>query len=89
MANLNKEDLLPKILSPESYERIARIKMYNKGRGEEIENTLMNLYCSGQINHVLQDCEILEILGRMEAGKKKTKVAFSRRKRDLDLEDVE
>ncbi len=68
---LQKQQIMRALLTPEARERLARVKMARKEEGEQIELLLIQLYQQGKITKQVDDAMLKQILERALLSNKK------------------
>jgi len=66
MRELQKQEVLRRVLSPEARERLANIKLVRPELAKALEEYLVNLALSGRLNRVIDDDELKEILRQID-----------------------
>lgn len=82
---MSHEELLSRILSKDSFDRLNRIKIVNKTEGNKLETLLINKFNATKT--FITDEEFIKILNENERQKEKIEVVYRRNKKD-DLEDI-
>lgn len=59
---LQKQQIMRALLTPEARERLTRVKMARKEEGEQIELLLIQLYQAGKITKQVDDAMLKQIL---------------------------
>ncbi|RVD92297.1 Pdcd5 programmed cell death 5 protein [Tubulinosema ratisbonensis] len=83
---MSYDDLLPRILSKDSLDRLNRIKILNKTEGIKLESLVINKF--NVTRRFISDDEFMEIVNENEKQKQKMEVVYKRRNRDDDLEEI-
>ncbi|NPV50049.1 MAG: DNA-binding protein [Candidatus Methanofastidiosum sp.] len=68
---LQKQQIMRALLTPEARERLTRVKMARKEEGEQIELLLIQLYQAGKITKQVDDAMLKQILERALLSNKK------------------
>ncbi|CDO51495.1 similar to Saccharomyces cerevisiae YMR074C Protein with homology to human PDCD5, which is involved in programmed cell death [Geotrichum candidum] len=85
-----RASMLAQVLSPEARERLSRIRIVRAERARSVEDLLIRLVRSGQIQKKVSEQELislLEQLSQQESKANKTKIVFERRNTNLDNDD--
>lgn len=83
---MSNEDLLSRILSRDSFDRLNRIKILNKNEGEKLEDLLMKKF--NLTRRAMTDDEFIQVLNENEKQKEKIEIVYKRRNKKDDLEDI-
>jgi len=73
-AELQKRELLRKILSPEARQRLNRLKMVKPDFATQLELQLIQTAQTGRINIPITDEQLKTILTRLQGGKREIKI---------------
>jgi len=68
---IQKQQIMRALLTPEARERLTRVKMARKEEGEQIELLLIQLYQQGKITKQVDDAMLKQILERALMSNKK------------------
>lgn len=68
---LQKQQILRALLTPEARERLTRVKMARREEGEQIELLLIQLYQAGKITKQVDDAMLKQILEKALLSNKK------------------
>ncbi len=80
LKELQKQEVLRKILTPDARERLANLKLVRPEIAKAIEDYLVSLALSGRLNKVIDDDELKEILRQIdERSRKETKIVVRRK----------
>ena len=85
-----RNSILSQILTPESADRLGRIRLVKESRATDVENRLIMLAKSGQLRSKITEDQLKELLGAMAENEEKQgnagggKLVINRRK---DWED--
>lgn len=63
---LQKQEVLRRVLTPEARERLANIKLVKPELAKHLEEYLVSLTLSGRLNKVIDDEELKEILRQID-----------------------
>ncbi|MEM0453421.1 MAG: DNA-binding protein [Sulfolobales archaeon] len=63
---LQKQEVLRRVLTPEARERLANIKLVKPELAKSLEDYLVSLTLSGRLNKVIDDEELKEILRQID-----------------------
>lgn len=77
-------------LEPQALERLTRVSYVRPDRAKAVEQYLKQLLGSGQVNHKINEDEIVQILNgvaREQNKQNETKIIFNRREIDDDDEE--
>jgi len=66
LRELQKQEVLRRILTPEARERLANIKLVKPELAKALEDYLVSLSLSGRLNKVIDDEELKEILRQID-----------------------
>ena len=86
-----RASLLSQILTPEAADRLGRIRLVKESRATSVENRLIVLARSGQLQGKVSEDQLKQLLGAVaEHEDQEQKVTVSRRKGwdDDDLDDL-
>jgi len=73
-AEIQKRELLRKILSPEARQRLNRLKMVKPDFATQLELQLIQTAQTGRINIPITDEQLKTILTRLQGGKREIKI---------------
>ncbi len=71
---LQKREILRRILEPEARERLARLKLAHPDIAEAVENHLIALAQAGRIRQKISDEVLVSILRQISARRRETKI---------------
>ena len=71
---LQKKEILRRILEPEARERLARLKLAHPEIAEAVENQLIALAQAGRIRQKISDEVLVSILKQISARRRETKI---------------
>jgi programmed cell death protein 5 len=74
-----KAMVLRQILTPKARDRLANIKMARPEFAEGLENQLIALAQSGQIRGQVTEDQLIDILKRLQSGKREKTIEFKRK----------
>ncbi|MEM1818968.1 MAG: DNA-binding protein [Sulfolobales archaeon] len=66
LRELQKQEILRRVLTPEARERLANIKLVKPELAKSLEDYLVSLTLSGRLNKVIDDDELKEILRQID-----------------------
>ncbi len=69
-----KQQILRQILTPEARERLGNVKLVRPDLAENVENQLIQLASMGRVNRMITDNDVRDILERLTATKKETRI---------------
>ncbi|CCD26310.1 Sdd2p NDAI_0H01360 [Naumovozyma dairenensis CBS 421] len=78
---------IARFLEPEAFERLTRVSLVRPDRAMAVEQYLKQIIASGQVQHKVNESEIVQILNgiaKEENKKNDTKIIFNRREVDID-----
>lgn len=73
-AEIQKREVLRKILSPEARQRLNRLKMVKPDFATQLELQLIQTAQTGRINIPITDEQLKTILSRLQGGKREIKI---------------
>ncbi|GMM52859.1 Sdd2 protein [Starmerella bacillaris] len=83
-----KAAALSQILQQDARERLNRIRIVNSERAEKVEQLLMRLAQSGQLQGRISDPDLVHLLNKMsQQEQQSSKLVFSRRGNDFSDEE--
>ena len=71
---MQKQELLKQILSPEARQRLANLKMIKPEFTEQLELQLIQLAQSGKLPIPMSDAQLKQILIQLQSRKRETKI---------------
>jgi programmed cell death protein 5 len=71
---MQKQELLRQILSPEARQRLANLKMIKPEFTEQLELQLIQLAQSGKLPIPMSDAQLKQILIQLQSRKRETKI---------------
>ena len=71
---MQKQELLRQILSPEARQRLANLKMIKPEFTEQLELQLIQLAQSGKLPIPMSDAQLKQILVQLQSRKRETKI---------------
>ena len=71
---LQKKEILRRILEPEARERLARLKLAHPEIAEAVENQLIALAQAGRIRQKISDEVLVSILRQISARRRETRI---------------
>ena len=71
---MQKQELLRQILSPEARQRLANLKMIKPEFTEQLELQLIQLAQSGKLSIPMSDAQLKQILVQLQSRKRETKI---------------
>ena len=74
-----KAMILRQILTPQARDRLANIKMARPEFAEGLENQLIALAQSGQIRGQVTEEQLIDILKKLQSGKREKTIEFKRK----------
>ncbi|KAK2600738.1 hypothetical protein N8I77_010249 [Diaporthe amygdali] len=87
-----RQSILNQILHPEAADRLGRIRLVKEERATDVENRLIMLARSGQLQQKVTEAQLKDLLSAVSANQEKEKIVVSRRKAweedDDDLLDL-
>ncbi|KXS18108.1 DNA-binding TFAR19-related protein [Gonapodya prolifera JEL478] len=84
-----RRTMLTQILDPQARERLGRLSLTKPDVARSVEDLLLNMARSGRIQAKLTEKELIGLLEQVSAGKKETKIVYTRRRRDSDDDEDE
>ncbi|EDN04250.1 dsDNA-binding protein PDCD5 [Histoplasma capsulatum] len=79
--------ILNQILLPEAADRLGRIRLVKEERAADIENRLIMLARTGQLQAKVTEEQLKELLNAVAENKKEEKIVINRRKDGWDNDD--
>ncbi|EGC48647.1 dsDNA-binding protein PDCD5 [Histoplasma capsulatum var. duboisii H88] len=79
--------ILNQILLPEAADRLGRIRLVKEERATDIENRLIMLARTGQLQAKVTEEQLKELLNAVAENKKEEKIVINRRKDGWDNDD--
>lgn len=74
-----KAMILRQILTPKARDRLANIKMARPEFADKLENQLIQLASSGSLRGPMTEEQLVEILRRLQSGKRESTIEFKRK----------
>ncbi|KAG7114452.1 DNA-binding protein like [Verticillium longisporum] len=78
--NEARQHILGQILQPEAADRLGRIRLVKEQRATEVENRLIMLAQSGQLQSKVTEAQLKELLNAVADKQEEEKIVVSRRK---------
>ncbi|CRK20820.1 DNA-binding protein like [Verticillium longisporum] len=78
--NEARQHILGQILHPEAADRLGRIRLVKEQRATEVENRLIMLAQSGQLQSKVTEAQLKELLNAVADKQEEEKIVVSRRK---------
>ncbi|KKY34970.1 putative double-stranded dna-binding domain-containing protein [Diaporthe ampelina] len=75
-----RQSILNQILHPEAADRLGRIRLVKEERAADVENRLIMLARSGQLQQKVTEAQLKDLLSAVSANQEKEKIVVSRRK---------
>ncbi|RNJ60944.1 hypothetical protein D7B24_005032 [Verticillium nonalfalfae] len=75
-----RQHILGQILHPEAADRLGRIRLVKEQRATEVENRLIMLAQSGQLQSKVTEAQLKELLNAVADKQEEEKIVVSRRK---------
>lgn len=82
-----RQSILNQILHPEAADRLGRIRLVKEERAADVENRLIMLARSGQLQQKVTEAQLKDLLAAVSANQEKEKIVVSRRKAWADDDD--
>lgn len=82
-----RQSILNQILHPEAADRLGRIRLVKEERAADVENRLIMLARSGQLQQKVTEAQLKDLLAAVSANQEKEKIVVSRRKAWEDDDD--
>ncbi|KAI9220984.1 PDCD5-related protein [Blastocladiella britannica] len=82
-----RKTLLMSVLDNEARERLARIAIVKPQHARSVEDAVLRMAQSGQLQGKITEQRLIELLGNMTEARQETKVVFNRRKAAVDSDD--
>ncbi|KAL1876288.1 hypothetical protein Daus18300_002916 [Diaporthe australafricana] len=82
-----RQSILNQILHPEAADRLGRIRLVKEERATDVENRLIMLARSGQLQSKVTEAQLKDLLSAVSANQEKEKIVVSRRKAWADDDD--
>ncbi|KAJ0123186.1 double-stranded dna-binding domain-containing protein [Diaporthe amygdali] len=82
-----RQSILNQILHPEAADRLGRIRLVKEERATDVENRLIMLARSGQLQQKVTEAQLKDLLSAVSANQEKEKIVVSRRKAWEDDDD--
>ncbi|MHA1156690.1 MAG: DNA-binding protein [Candidatus Heimdallarchaeota archaeon] len=74
-----KAMILRQILTPKARDRLSNIKMARPEFADKLENQLIQLASSGSLRGQMTEEQLVEILRRLQSGKRESTIEFKRK----------
>lgn len=74
-----KAMILRQILTPKARDRLANIKIARAEFADKLENQLIQLASSGNLRGQMTEEQLVEILRRLQSGKRESTIEFKRK----------
>ena len=78
---------MKQILTPEALERLGRVKLVKRAKGEALEMKLIQAAMQGQLQKQLTEDALINMLETQGQEEREKKVAYKRRAFDSDSDD--
>lgn len=82
-----RQSILNQILHPEAADRLGRIRLVKEERAADVENRLIMLARSGQLQQKVTEAQLKDLLSAVSANQEKEKIVVNRRKAWADEDD--
>ncbi|KAI9795675.1 MAG: hypothetical protein M1825_001265 [Sarcosagium campestre] len=82
-----RQAILNQILLPEASDRLGRIRLVKESRATDVENRLIMLARSGQLQQKVTEEQLKDLLNALADNQERDKIVVSRRKTDWDDDD--
>jgi len=82
-----RSSILSQILTPESLDRLNRIRLVKESRARDVEDRLIMLAKSGQLRQKVTEEQLKDLLASLSESKEEEKIVVTTRGRRWDEED--
>ena len=82
-----RRTILNQILLPEAADRLGRIRLVKEPRATEVENRLIMMARTGQLQSKVTEEQLKELLNALAERNEEEKIVVTRRKADWDSDD--